>query len=89
MAPFLGGMRGLTVFVQDVRNCSNKVRATNGAREAAAAAVKAKARRAGDGGEDLPSTMAAVRRRARGGRREGRGGCGVRVRDRTRARIDD
>ena len=27
MAPFLGGMRGLTVFVQDVRNCSNKVRA--------------------------------------------------------------
>lgn len=26
MAPFLGGMRGLTVFVQDVRNCSNKVR---------------------------------------------------------------
>ena len=26
MAPFLGGMRGLTVFVQDVRNCANKVR---------------------------------------------------------------
>ena len=26
MPPFLGGMRGLTVFVQDVRNCSNKVR---------------------------------------------------------------
>ena len=24
--PFLGGMRGLTVFVQDVRNCTNKVR---------------------------------------------------------------
>lgn len=72
MAPFLGGMRGLTVFVQDVRNCSNKVRATDGAREGAA--VKAKARRAGDGGEDLPSsTMSATRRRARGGRREGRG----------------
>ena len=26
MPPFLGGMRGLTVFVQDVRNCTNKVR---------------------------------------------------------------
>jgi hypothetical protein len=36
MAPFLGGMRGLTVFVQDVRNCANKVRdddATASARE--------------------------------------------------------
>lgn len=64
MAPFLGGMRGLTVFVQDVRNCSNKVRATDGAREAVKAT--ATARRAGDGGEDLPSlTMAATRRRAR------------------------